>query len=106
MDYPFVRWGVNSTTRYNGQADVCNTAFDGFFMNIADGNGTPSTSSVVAQVTASLAAGSASVVMIGTIGWTPLLVRQKRWLFSVIVGLARADRMQLLRCQSADQVHA
>lgn len=81
--YPFVRWGGNSTTRYNWQADVHNTAFDWFFMNIVDGNGTPSASSVEAQIAATLAAGSSPLVTLGTIGWTPMPVQQKRWSFSV-----------------------
>ena len=82
--YPFVRWGGNSTTRYNWQADVHNTAGDWFFMNIVDGNGTPSASSVEALVASTLAAGSQPLLTLSTIGWTPLSVQQKRWAYSVI----------------------
>lgn len=84
LAYPFVRWGGNSTTRYNWQADIHNTASDYFFMNIVDGSGTPEASSLQAQVAATLAAGSSPLLTIGTIGWTPLPVQQKRWAFSVI----------------------
>lgn len=82
--YPFVRWGGNSTTRYNWQADVHNTAGDWFFMNIVDGNGTPSGSSVEALLASTLAAGSRPLLTLSTIGWTPLAVQQKRWSYSII----------------------
>ncbi len=82
--YPFVRWGGNSTTRYNWRADIHNTAGDWFFMNIVDGNGTPSASSVEALVASTLAAGSQPLLTLSTIGWTPLPVQQKRWAYSVI----------------------
>lgn len=82
--YPFVRWGGNSTTRYNWQADVHNTAGDWFFMNIVDGNGTPSGSGVEALLASTLAAGSRPLLTLGTIGWTPLAVQEKRWSYSVI----------------------
>ena len=82
--YPLVRWGGNSTTRYNWQADVHNTASDWFFMNIPDGNGTPSSSSVEAQIAATLGAGSQPLVTLSTIGWIPKPVQQKRWGYSVL----------------------
>ncbi|MBX3696242.1 MAG: glycoside hydrolase family 44 protein [Dokdonella sp.] len=82
--YPLLRWGGNSTTRYNWQADVHNTASDWFFMNIPDGNGTPSGSSVEALLASTLAAGSQPLLTLGTIGWTPKAVQQKRWGYSVI----------------------
>ncbi len=81
--YPFVRWGGNSTTRYNWRADVHNTAGDWFFMNIVDGNGTPQASSVEALLATTLAAGAQPLLTLGTIGWTPLPVQQKRWAFSI-----------------------
>ena len=82
--YPFVRWGGNSTTRYNWQADVHNTAGDWFYMNIVDGNGTPSGSGVEALMASTLAAGSRPLLTLSTIGWTPLAVQEKRWSYSVI----------------------
>ena len=84
LRYPFVRWGGNSATRYNWQADVHNTAGDWFFMNIVDGNGTADGSQVQALLASTLAAGSRPLLTLGTIGWTPLAVQQKRWSFSVI----------------------
>lgn len=81
--YPFVRWGGNSTTRYNWQADIHNTAGDWFFMNIVDGNGTPGGSAVEALLATTLAAGSRPLLTLSTIGWTPLPVQQKRWSYSV-----------------------
>ncbi len=81
--YPFVRWGGNSTTRYNWQVDVHNTAADWFFMNIANHDGSPASSEVERLVAATLAAGGRPLVTIGTIGWTPIALREKRWGFSV-----------------------
>ncbi len=83
LRYPFVRWGGNSTTRYNWQADVHNTAGDWFFMNIVDGNGSADGSAVQALIASTLASGSRPLVTLSTIGWTPLPVQQKRWSFSV-----------------------
>ena len=83
LAYPLVRWGGNSTTRYNWQADVHNTASDWFFMNIADGDGTASSSSVEALIASTLAAGSQPLLTLSTIGWMPKPIQQKRWSFSV-----------------------
>src|SRR5690606_28555448 len=69
LAYPRLRWGDNSTTRYNWQADVHNTASDWFYMNIPDGNGTPSSSSLEAQLASTLAAGSQPLLTLSTIGW-------------------------------------
>jgi len=84
LAYPLLRWGGNSTTRYNWQADVHNTASDWFYMNIPDGNGTPSSSSLEAQLASTLAAGSQPLLTLSTIGWMPKPVQQKRWGFSVV----------------------
>lgn len=83
LAYPLVRWGGNSTTRYNWQADVHNTASDWFFMNIPDGNGTAASSSVEALVASTLAAGSQPLLTLSMIGWMPKPIQQKRWSFSV-----------------------
>ena len=83
LAYPLVRWGGNSTTRYNWQADIHNTASDWFFMNIPDGNGTAAGSTVEALVASTLDAGSHPLLTLSTIGWTPMPVQQKRWSFSV-----------------------
>ena len=82
--YPLVRWGGNSTTRYNWQADVHNTAGDWFFMNIPDGNGTPAASSFEAGIGAALAADAHPLVTLTTIGYIAKPVQQKRWGFSRI----------------------
>jgi hypothetical protein len=83
LAYPLLRWGGNSTTRYNWQADVHNTASDWFFMNIPDGNGTPSASALEAQLALTFAAGAQPLLTLSMIGWTPKPVQQKRWGFSV-----------------------
>ena len=82
--YTVRRWGGNSTTRYNWQADVHNTAADYFFQNIADGDGTdlPAQSTLNAFIAETLAAGAEPIVTIGTIGWTPDAERVKKWGFS------------------------
>lgn len=83
LAFPLVRWGGNSTTRYNWQADIHNTASDWYFMNISDGNGTPSASSVEALIASALDAGSQPLLTLSTIGWIPKPIREKRWGFSV-----------------------
>lgn len=85
VGYPVRRSGGNSTTRYNWQADVHNTAFDYYFMNIPDGDGTglPSGSTTNDFVASTLQAGAEPIVTISTIGWAPLSVREKRWAFSI-----------------------
>jgi hypothetical protein len=84
LAYPLIRRGGNSTTRYNWQADVHNTAADWFYMNIPDGNGTPAGSSLEGLVASTLAAGSQPLLTLSTIGWMPKPVQQKRWGFSVV----------------------
>jgi hypothetical protein len=83
VGYPLVRWGGNSTTRYNWQADIHNTASDWFFMNIPDGSGVPSASSVESLVASSLGAGAQPLLTLSTIGWMPKSDRNKHWGFSV-----------------------
>ncbi len=41
VPYPANRWGGNSVTRYNWQADVSNKASDWFFMNIPEAERRP-----------------------------------------------------------------
>jgi hypothetical protein len=83
--YTVRRWGGNSTTRYNWQTDVHNTAGDWFFMNIANGDGTglPGNSTLNQMAEATLNAGASPLVTIATIGWTPDPERVKKWAFSV-----------------------
>jgi hypothetical protein len=81
MPWPVVRWGGNSTTRYNWQLDTHNTAMDWFFMNIPDGDGVNNT--VDQFIDAVRANGGQPLITLSTIGWTPK-ARQKDWGFSVV----------------------
>ena len=77
VGYPLVRWGGNSTTRYNWQVDVHNTGSDYYYENIPDCTaagctGTPPAgNSADAFVGAAIAAGAQPLLSIPTIGWTP-----------------------------------
>lgn len=84
LRYPVRRSGGNSTTRYNWQLDVHNTANDYFYQNIPDGSGQglPNASTANAFVVATKAQGGEPMLTIPTIGWVPLDLRQKRWGFS------------------------
>jgi hypothetical protein len=85
--YPVRRWGGNSTTRYNWQADVHNTASDWFFMNIPsnhpDPSQLPSGSESDIFVGDVLASGGEPIITLPTIGWTPRTERVKQWSYSV-----------------------
>lgn len=86
LHYPTRRWGGNSTTRYNWQFDVHNTAGDWFYQNIGDGNGNnlPAGSTANAFVTDTRAQGGDPLITLPTIGWVPRDDRSKRWSFSVV----------------------
>ncbi len=77
MGYSVDRWGGNSTTRYNWQVDVHNTASDYFYENIPDCTaasctGTPPAGNSADEfVTGALASGALPLITIPTIGWTP-----------------------------------
>ncbi len=87
VPYPANRWGGNSVTRYNWQADVSNRASDWFFMNIpepsVDPDLLPDGSTADVFVADSLAGGAEPLMTLPLIGWTPLSVREKKWGFSV-----------------------
>ena len=87
VPYPANRWGGNSVTRYNWQADVSNKASDWFFMNIPEASADPAQlpdgSTADIFVAESLAGGAAPLITLPLIGWTPIAVREKRWGFSV-----------------------
>ena len=74
IGYTLVRWGGNSTTRYNWQANFYNTASDYYYENIANCNaaycppGLPKSDLFVGSV---LDAGAQPLVTIPTIGWMP-----------------------------------
>jgi len=84
LRYPTRRSGGNSTTRYNWQFDVHNTANDYFYQNIPDGSGQglPNDSTMNAFVVATKAQGGEPLLTIPTIGWVPKDSRQKLWGFS------------------------
>lgn len=84
LRYPTRRWGGNSTSRYNWQFDVHNTANDYFFQNIADGNGVnlPDNSSANQFVVATKAQGGEALLTVPTLGWVPKDSRVKLWGFS------------------------
>lgn len=79
------RWGGNATTRYNYVSDVSNRGSDYFFLNVAEGSGLgPNDTTVNTFLSQTLAAGAAPLLTIGTIGWTPLSLRAKRYGFSIM----------------------
>lgn len=75
IGYPLVRWGGNSTTRYNWQVDVHNTASDYFYENIpgaSDRSQVPPIGNAAdAFVAAAIGAGAQPLMTIPTMGWTP-----------------------------------
>jgi hypothetical protein len=82
------RRGGNSTTRYNWQVDVHNTASDWFFMNIPnavdDVGALPSGSGADRFIAESLAGGSQPILTLPLIGWAPRPLREKLWGFSLL----------------------
>ena len=85
LKVPVRRWGGNSTTRYNWEADTHNSASDWFFFNYA-GNANPANlpngSDADVFVDEIRAAGGEALVTVPLIGWTPI-DRTRRWGFSV-----------------------
>jgi hypothetical protein len=79
------RSGGNAETRYNWQVDVSNRGSDYFFLNVGLGTGVnlPDQSTANTFIAESLAAGVPPLVTIGTIGWTPLPDRSKRYGFAI-----------------------
>src|SRR5690348_6762156 len=75
MGYTVDRWGGNSTTRYNWQVDVHNTANDYFYENIPGASDRtqvpPIGNDADAFVGAALGTGSQPLMTVPTIGWTP-----------------------------------
>ena len=77
IGYTLHRWGGNSVTRYNWQADIHNTASDYYFENVRDCTaagcvGTPPAgNSADTFISAARNAGAQALVTIPTIGWTP-----------------------------------
>jgi hypothetical protein len=77
IGYTLDRWGGNSVTRYNWQADIHNTASDWYFENVRDCTapgciGTPPAGNSADTFIASARNGGAqALITIPTIGWTP-----------------------------------
>ena len=77
IGYTLERWGGNSVTRYNWQADIHNTASDYYFENVRDCTapsctGTPPAGNSADRfIAAARDAGAQALVTIPTIGWTP-----------------------------------
>lgn len=75
VGYTLIRWGGNSTTRYNWQVDMHSTAFDYYYENIPGATDRtqvpPLGNAADAFVSAARAAGSEALITIPTIGWTP-----------------------------------
>ena len=72
---PVRRWGGNSTTRYNWQTDTSNHASDWYFENIPNDNGNPAAlpdgSSSDRFVDQDRRTGTATLMTVPLIGWTP-----------------------------------
>jgi hypothetical protein len=86
LRYPLRRFGGNSTTRVNWQVDNHNTAFDYFYQNIADGDGSglPGNNAFNRFADATRAQGGEALLTVPTIGWLPRADRVKRWGYSII----------------------
>ncbi len=69
------RWGGNSTSRYNWQADVHNTGSDWYFENIPEDNPNPALlpngSAADLFVEQDRRTGTRSLLTVPLIGWTP-----------------------------------
>lgn len=69
---PVNRWGGNATTRYNYQNDMSNRASDWFFENIpGNGNDLPNDSDSNQFIEQNIRTGTATLLTIPMIGWTP-----------------------------------
>lgn len=75
LDLPVRRWGGNATTRYNWQNDTSNRSFDWYFENIPNDNANPGAlpdgSSSDLFVEQDRRTGTATLMTIPMIGWTP-----------------------------------
>jgi tetratricopeptide (TPR) repeat protein len=82
--YTVRRWGGNSTTRYNYQVDVHSTASDYYYLNFPTLETNPPNDSTANRfLSDTLASAAEPILTIGTIGWTPLGVREKRYGFAI-----------------------
>ncbi len=95
LDLPVRRWGGNATTRYNWQTDTSNHASDWYFQNIPNDNSHPAAlpdgSSSDRFVEQDRRTGTASLITVPLIGWTPA-GRTRACGFSVAKYGPQADR--------------
>mgnify|MGYP001470694576 CR=1 FL=1 len=74
-EYPVVRWGGNSVTRYNWKLNVQNHASDWFYMNLpkdnSEGETLPDGSRSDRFIDETLGNGGKVLLQVPTIGWTP-----------------------------------
>ncbi|MHC1725873.1 MAG: glycoside hydrolase family 44 protein [Syntrophobacteraceae bacterium] len=68
---PVRRWGGNSTTRYNWQANIHNTGSDWYFENIPDGPAVADGSASDEFVEQDRRTGTKTLLTVPLIGWTP-----------------------------------
>lgn len=68
---PVRRWGGNSTTRYNWQANIHNTGSDWYFENIPDGDPIADGSASDQFVEQNRRTGTKTLLTAPLIGWTP-----------------------------------
>lgn len=100
MGYTVDRWGGNSTTRYNWQVDVHNTANDYYFENIPDCTaptcvGTPPAgNSADTFLSGAFSAGAQPLLTIPTIGWTPRPDSAKQHPYTVGFSVAKYGAQQ------------
>lgn len=75
IDLPVRRWGGNSTSRYNWQADIHNTGSDWYFENIPEDNDNraalPNGSAADKFVEQNDRTGTDTLMTVPLIGWTP-----------------------------------
>jgi len=75
LQLPINRWGGNGTTRYNWQLDTANHASDWYFENIPKAVATPAALPVGSAadqfIQQNLRTGTASIMTMPMIGWTP-----------------------------------
>jgi hypothetical protein len=72
LGLPLRRWGGNATTRYNWQNDTANRGMDWYFENVPEpGPGLPGGSATDQFVEQDRRTGTATLLTVPLIGWTP-----------------------------------
>ncbi len=83
LKLPVRRWGGNSTTRYNWQGNLHNTASDWYFGNYQDGTAGPDGSASDLFVEQDRRTGTKTLMTVPLIGWTSRADRPNACGFSV-----------------------